>query len=222
MANAHVFPGGVLDEDDSSADWAQYAHSKSVRELFPYKPEHAIDSRAMRICAVRELFEETGMMLVAPREDEPQATPSLPPLYSRVHQFASIDAQRAAQASSSASARSLIDVLTAERRLLSVGHLAPWSRWLTPDFEAERRRFDTMFYLAAVEQPFEQLTNDPKEVASACWLSPKEALHMAINKEIILPPPTTYVLHELEQLETIEQVFAQSVNQNRIESSRAG
>jgi 8-oxo-dGTP pyrophosphatase MutT (NUDIX family) len=203
MANAHVFPGGVIDEDDKCASWTQRC---AVPEpAFPLQPEKS-DSMPLRVCAARELFEETGLLLA-----RPQSAAASTSIYSTAHSFASLPAQQAAQAASSASATSFRHTLSSECVLLDSLRLAPWMRWITPEFEAERRRFDTFFYLAALQKPFDKLTADPKEVAGSVWLSPVEALDLAQKQSIVLPPPTTYILRELEQLETIEQVFAQSV-----------
>lgn len=61
-------------------------------------------------------------------------------------------------------------------------------------------------------EPFLSLSNDPNEVASSLWLSPVEALEMARQRQIVLPPPTTYILRELQLVRTIDDVFAQSVS----------
>lgn len=57
--------------------------------------------------------------------------------------------------------------------------------------------------------PFTSLSGDPAEVSDALWLSPVEALDMARRKQLVLPPPTTYILHELEHIRTLEELFAQ-------------
>lgn len=214
MASAHVFPGGVLDDADRKADLWTPARCATKPIVFPIKTDTA-DSMALRLCAIRELFEETGLLLARPVKPAAASPASALPVYfSSQHTFPSISAQSAAQAASSANAESLAETLTREGAQLEPLKLAPWMRWITPEFEREKRRFDTLFYLAALDRTFEPLTSDPKEVAASCWLSPVEALSLAQERKIVLPPPTTYILREIEHLETIEQVFAHVPNRD--------
>jgi len=87
-----------------------------------------------------------------------------------------------------------------------VDKLIPWARWITPSFEP--RRYDTWFYVAALSSGPPNVSPDTKgEVTSTLWMSPAEALKAAVNKEIFLPPPTAYVLTELQHLNTMKSVF---------------
>ena len=58
MANAHVFPGGVREKADGSECWHRYCN------ITP-PTEEAATEVSRRICAVRELFEESGLLLSA-------------------------------------------------------------------------------------------------------------------------------------------------------------
>ena len=216
MANAHVFPGGVIDKHDEDEGWKQSNTIAAARGgasvkpgSYPFRSDKR-DSLAMRICALRELFEETGVLMARPNAAPAASSSPSPvassPLTSSVHSFPSLAAQRAAQKASSASAASLRPLLSSLGLAFEPHKLAPWSRWITPVFE--RRRYDTLFYLAALEAPVTTLTLDPAEVAEVRWLSPVEALDLARRREIVLPPPTTYILRELEFVRTIEEVFA--------------
>lgn len=166
MANAHVFPGGVLDPADEAAVWADASAgvstpvaAKPAPGCFPVRSDKH-DSLALRIGALRELFEETGLLLARPASAAAAAAADAPmpaaaaaaaaaaPYFSHAHTFPSADAQRAAQHASSAQASSLQQLLHQERLQLEAQKLAPWSRWITPVFE--KRRYDTLFYLAAV------------------------------------------------------------------------
>lgn len=252
MAGAHVFPGGVLDAEDGSTEWKPPIVAPITDATpFPLRTDKA-DSLALRICALRELFEETGLMLARPAATAESAvaaqsasaasapTAAATAAYFTPHSFSSPEAQRAAQqrssgkhaapssspssannGSSSSSNSSSGDpgpggfhaVLRSAALQLDVGNLVPWSRWITPTFE--KRRYDTLFYLAALPSAAQlQLQGDPREVVpgpdSIRWLSPVEALHLAEKKQIILPPPTTYILRELEQYHTMEQVIRQA------------
>jgi len=206
MASAHVFPGGVLDKADEEP-----LRLTSPAGRFPLRPDKG-DTMAMRICALRELFEETGLLLARPSSSgaaadaSGAAAPTANDLYSSAHSFSSLSVQQEAQKACSSSATSLSALLQREGLQLEPAKLAPWSRWITPVFE--KRRYDTMFYLAALPTPFLSLSGDPREVSSTLWLSPSEALSLAQRREIVLPPPTTYLLREIERARTIEDVLS--------------
>ncbi|XP_064168550.1 nucleoside diphosphate-linked moiety X motif 19 isoform X2 [Anguilla rostrata] len=90
MPNAYVFPGGLVDPSDFSNDWLETFKSfrhwpnfglgfvKQAPETRP--PIFATDRQklgslipsavALRICAVRETFEESGILLVVPKKEE--------------------------------------------------------------------------------------------------------------------------------------------------------
>ncbi|EDM07617.1 nudix (nucleoside diphosphate linked moiety X)-type motif 19, isoform CRA_b [Rattus norvegicus] len=86
MPGAHVFPGGVLDAADSSPDWVSLFAPRHTPPRFGLGPEpprqpsfpglfHGDadgaalpDDVALRICAIRETFEEAGVLLLRPRD----------------------------------------------------------------------------------------------------------------------------------------------------------
>jgi len=233
MASAHVFPGGVLDKADEDTDaWtmgapraaaaaaaaAALSSPSSYPSLnpagrFPLRQDKG-DSMALRICAVRELFEETGLLLARPASTAANASPAVVDdvLLSSAHSFPSLEAQQSSQKASSSNAGSLASMLTREHLQLEPFKLVPWSRWITPVFE--KRRYDTMFYLAALSAPYASLSADPREVSSMLWLSPREALDLASRRAIVLPPPTTYILREIEHARTVEEVMQHAPRRN--------
>ncbi|KAJ8252586.1 hypothetical protein COCON_G00218980 [Conger conger] len=90
MPKAYVFPGGLVESSDFSSDWLETFKSfrhwpnfglglvKQAPETRP--PIFATDRQklgspipsavALRICAVRETFEESGILLVVPKNEE--------------------------------------------------------------------------------------------------------------------------------------------------------
>jgi 8-oxo-dGTP pyrophosphatase MutT (NUDIX family) len=77
--------------------------------------------------------------------------------------------------------------------------LAPWARWLTPEFEP--RRFDTFFFLARLPdgQGARETGGEADRVA---WLAPAQAVRLPML------PPTRHTLAELARFATIDEVFA--------------
>lgn len=76
----HVFPGGVLDEADSSPDWLSvFGYLKSYLPslasphdlpLYTHVSGPLSGEVAFRICAIREMFEEAGVLLVRDKDDQ--------------------------------------------------------------------------------------------------------------------------------------------------------
>lgn len=93
----------------------------------------------------------------------------------------------------------------ANRKLLPAVHLLkPWARWITPD--AERRRFDTMFYVAMYEGSLSGRHNH-HEAEDLRWFSPDEILRDAAHGKLTLPPPTFVCLSEFLHFPTLADLL---------------
>jgi 8-oxo-dGTP pyrophosphatase MutT (NUDIX family) len=160
MAGAHVFPGGRVDDDDASFDHDRFA-----------------------VAAIRETWEETGVLLARSESGLPLTT------------RAPIDAVAARVVSG----LSFAQALTAVGLLPDVELLTPIAWWITP--EAEPRRYDTRFFFATVPSlQRHTATADGTEVVEGEWLTPHAALEAYRSGRITLSPPTLVTLEELAPL----------------------
>ncbi|MDQ2874155.1 MAG: NUDIX hydrolase, partial [Actinomycetota bacterium] len=153
-----VFPGGSVDARDADEDvaWAG-PDAREWGRLLAAPPELA---RALVCAAVRETFEESGIVLAGETPDRVVADPT------------SDDWERDRNALLDRSL-SLAGLLARRRLVLRSDLLRPWSRWITPIVEP--RRFDTRFFAAAL--PGGQRTRDVGgEAAATAWTGPQEAL----------------------------------------------
>lgn len=174
-AGMHAFPGGTVDPRDVSDErlaWSGPPPAEWARRL-------RTDEGAARgyVCAaVRETFEESGVLLVEPNVDPVGAD---------------WDADRAALVTRELA---LSDLL--ERRGLAVRAdlLAPWAHWVTPRFE--QRRYDTWFFLAALPDG-QQARDVSGEADRVEWVRPSDAVAAAARGEVSMLPPTWVVLDEL-------------------------
>jgi 8-oxo-dGTP pyrophosphatase MutT (NUDIX family) len=160
MAGAHVFPGGKVDADDALPEQDPFA-----------------------ICAIRETFEECGVLLARPESGLPLSTHD------------PIDAVTARVAAGEPFAFALHAV----GLVPDVEALTPLAWWVTP--EAEPRRYDTRFFFAVVPPLQRQSARaDGVEVEDGVWLTPTQALQQAHEGTIRLAPPTLVTLEELAPL----------------------
>jgi 8-oxo-dGTP pyrophosphatase MutT (NUDIX family) len=176
-----VFPGGGVDprDFDSSVAWAgptstDWAGRLGVEEEL---------ARAIVCAAVRETFEESGVLLAGDSADTVVADTT----------GADWEADRVALESRELS---MTDFLTRRGLVLRTDLLGAWSGWLTPTFEP--RRYRTWFFVAVL--PEGQVTRDVStESTEVLWLSASEALDQAESGELMMLPPTYLTCLEVLQ-----------------------
>jgi 8-oxo-dGTP pyrophosphatase MutT (NUDIX family) len=175
---AYVFPGGSVDPADS--DPAVGWHGPDPAEFGARLGASAEMARALVTAAVRETFEESGVLFAGQPGGGPLAAPSGP----------SWEADREALA---AGAVTLAGLLSRRGLVLRADLLVPWARWITP--EGEPRRFDARFFAAAL--PAGQVpTGHAAESDHIAWLRPADAIAAARAGEISLFPPTAATLND--------------------------
>ena len=187
---AYVFPGGSVDPRDADEDVAWTGPDAAEwGRIFDAPPAQA---RELVCAAVRETFEESGVLLAGESAD------------SVVADTTSDDWEADRQALLDHSL-SLAEVLARRRLVLRADLLRPWSRWITPVIEP--RRFDTRFFAAAL--PACQLTRDVGgEAAEVAWVRPADAIAAGRRGEIRLFPPTAVSLSELADCGDVATVLA--------------
>ncbi len=186
--NMYAFPGGSVDPRDADAEvgWtgpstAAWAARFGLGEA---------DARAVVCAAVREVFEESGVLLAGPDE-------------STVVGDVSGQDWEAARVALLAREVALGELLASRGLIVRSDLLVPWARWLTPEFE--RRRFDTFFFLARL--PVDQRTRDVGgEADHTVWVSPAEAATLPML------PPTLFTLRELSAYGDIDAALDASAD----------
>jgi len=179
VPGAYVFPGGRVDAADADPGWEPLLLTGLPTEPPPQ----------FRIAAVRELFEETGVLLASSATGR-----ALVP-----HEDAGL---RAAREELLGDRGTLSDVLSARGLRLDPGALVYFAHWITP--RAEPRRFDTRFFMAALP-PGQVALADAREVSDAIWLTPTAALRRFGDGLLPMVFPT---VHSLELLAAHDSVAA--------------
>lgn len=176
---AYVFPGGSVDARDADEEvgWAG-PDAADWGRIFAAPPSLA---RALVCAAVRETFEESGVLLAGESADSVVADTTSDEW----------EADRQALLDRSLS---LAEMLARRRLVVRSDLLRPWSRWITPVIEP--RRFDARFFAAAL--PSGQRTRDVGgEAAEVAWVQPAAAVEAGRRGEIRLFPPTAVTLSEI-------------------------
>ncbi|MFZ0158871.1 MAG: hypothetical protein WAL50_07570 [Kineosporiaceae bacterium] len=172
-----VFPGGAVEAADAELGLT----------CRPRLPAHLV-------AAVRETFEECGVLLAEPDRDRggPQLT-------------ADAGQWEAWRQDLLAGHLELAEVLRAAGARLSADLLHPWAHWVTPAFEA--RRFDTLFYLARVPAG-QQPRHLEGEGDQAGWVDAADAVRRHAEGLLPMLPPTLVCLEELAAASSVSELFA--------------
>jgi 8-oxo-dGTP pyrophosphatase MutT (NUDIX family) len=183
-----AFPGGGVDRRDADATVAWHGPAPDWwAERFSVPPSLA---RELVCAAVRETFEESGVLLAGPSSD---AVVSDTRPYAAARQ-ALVDREI-----------SLAGFLADAGLVLRADLLRPWANWVTP--VEERRRFDTRFFLAAVPAG-QRADGATSEASDAGWYTPTEALDDWKQGRRGLLPPTWTTLAELEECGSLADAMA--------------
>jgi 8-oxo-dGTP pyrophosphatase MutT (NUDIX family) len=174
-----VFPGGRVDEADAQLPIPDAA-AAAVATRFGDTLETA---RKLIGAAVRETFEETGVLLTQPRSPDLSAARE------------DIESGRA----------SFGDLLAEHGLRPDVTALAPWAHWITP--VGEPRRYDARFFLAAL--PAGARARDlTSESVVAGWVRPADGLADVEAGRRSMMPPTLITLRSLVPFATVQHVLA--------------
>lgn len=172
-AGMYAFPGGSVDRRDADAELAWSGPSPATwAERHGFADERL--ARASVCAAVRETFEESGVLLAGPTPDTVVEDTTGPDW----------DADRTALVGHELS---FAELLSRRGLVLRSDLLALVSHWITP--RAESRRFDTRFFLAAL--PARQRTRDVSgEADRVAWVRPAAALEAVRAGQMRMMPPT--------------------------------
>ncbi|PYR69660.1 MAG: NUDIX hydrolase [Acidobacteria bacterium] len=182
MGGAHVFPGGGVDDEDRLDDIDALSDgSAEAAALMSDVPREV--ALAHHVAALRELFEEAGVLLArqVPTQQLERYRRDL-----------------------LAGQTTFGDIVRGERLRLAFDELAYFAHWVTP--EIETRRFDTRFFIARSPEG-QTPVHDEGETSHSEWFAPLAAIERCRSGVISLPPPTWTTLSMLSRFGSIDEVF---------------
>ena len=187
FGSIYVFPGGKLDQEDSTPELYSYCKgmtdSEASRKLGIEK-----DGLAYWIACIRECFEEVGVLLTETNDSIIQDTFKLNALRDKLNN----------------QEISFKDICISEALNLRAKDIVPCAHWITPTIEP--KRFDTRFFLAKVD--FKQLaSHDGFELTESIWITPQDALKKLEKGEMNMIIPTIENIKALVQFSSSKDAF---------------
>lgn len=181
VPDAFVFPGGSVKPQDIEAELVPGLCA-------PVASGPTALGSGFRVAALRECFEEAGVLL-ARRGDRPLAITA-----ADIPRFAAYrDALYADQTT-------LADIAARDELTLATDDLLWWAHWITP--EAMPRRFRAHFFLAPMPEQ-QEAVHDQRETTAGRWITPQDALDDFARGEFPLVFATIHQLRELAQVASL-------------------
>ena len=198
-----VFPGGSVDANDDSSEFQAISIHRSDAEASKLMGLQ-VGGLAYYIAAIREAFEEAGILLALQKDTFQPLDLSNPDVEKRFQQHRN---------DINDSNRNFIEIIKDENLIMDAGDMHYIARWITP--AGPPRRFDARFFIARI--PTNQTPiHDDGELVHSKWISPKEILRRAEAEEMVLMSPTLRMVKNLALFDSARQVI-ESAAANQID-----
>ena len=190
-----VFPGGAVDGNDDPNFFENYCTHRSDQEA-SHLLGIADGGLAYYVAAVREAFEEAGVLLAIHKDNHISLDIKTPEDRER------FDAHRDRV---NDNGDHFLDVIESEKLLLDVGQMHYIARWITP--EGPPRRFDARFFVTRMPTN-QNPRHDDHELVHCEWISPTEILEREKAGDMVLMSPTLRMIKTLAQFKSADEVIA--------------
>jgi 8-oxo-dGTP pyrophosphatase MutT (NUDIX family) len=195
MSEHHVFPGGALDDQDLTNE--SKARVIGIDEnVIANLTEICADPINLWIIAIRELFEETGVLIATNEAGSLLGRIEEKPKKLKKYQI-KIQKKR----------KTMTDILTKENLYYAANNLRYFGRLVTPKMSPIR--FDTQFFICKFPQK-QNINLFTNELTESLWGSPKILLELFKKRQIKMIFPQYSTLQRLQKFKTIEEVFENS------------
>lgn len=183
VPGAYVFPGGRVDEADTDRRLLERADGLDA-DAEP-RPDYWM-------AAVREAFEETGVLLGRDGDGETAPDAGADP---------ALAGWRDALLEDRATLHGLLEATSLR---LAFGDVVPCAHWITP--VVEPRRYDTRFFLARCPAD-RDVVHDEREMTDAVWLRPETALERFRDGRLPMVFPTVKTLESLAGFASVDDAL---------------
>lgn len=193
VGGAYVFPGGAVDASDSSPEVEAFCTGRTDVEA---SIQLGLDKGGLAfwVAAVRECFEEAGVLLAAGADGNVVSLTD-PSTAARFAEWRhAVDH----------SEKSMVDLCEAENLRIMAGDIHYFAHWITP--VGPGRRYDTRFFVAAAP-PDQRPVHDDREVIATIWVNPAEALRQHEAGELFMIFPTIKNLQAISRFDTAGELL---------------
>ncbi|XP_033120239.1 nucleoside diphosphate-linked moiety X motif 19-like [Anneissia japonica] len=182
FAGAEVFPGGAVDDADFSLDWVELFKEAGINSIVDFgkmltiqgerplvftekretsSPSTIPSELAFRICAIRETFEEAGVLMLKSFQDV-QNNQCTEVTFAKNYQHPSLSESKIDEWRHRVheDAHQFILLCRSLQCIPDVWSLMEWSDWLTPS--TNKKRYDTMFFMCCMKD-VPEVKHDAKE-----------------------------------------------------------
>lgn len=201
VADSYVFPGGALDEEDCDENFEPLCRGLDLSAAAGIIPDMPTPVRSLGawVAAVRETFEEVGIMLAYDRQG-------------RLLAFRDeAESARFAEHRRRLNQKSITlkTILEQEKLTLATDRIFYYSHWITP--ELSPIRYNVRFFAAVA--PEDQVPgHDGLELTGHVWITPGEALQANREGRFKMVLPTIMTLRELALFDSVERVIRSTRN----------
>jgi len=197
MSAHHVFPGGGIEAQDMTIESRARIIGPDKRVLGIVK-EVCDEPSDLWIIAIRELFEETGIIIATKdREHLIKITQENCTKFKNYQVKLQKDQE------------TMTGILKKESLYYAANYLKYFGRLITP--KSSPIRFDTQFFLCKFPQN-QNINLFRDEVTEGLWGSPRFFLELFRKKKIKLIFPQYITLNRLKRFKTIQEAFSNSRN----------
>jgi len=198
MGKAFVYPGGQLDPADCTPGLAVFASGITAEDVKQRLNEPDLPNEkalGLLFAAVRETFEESGVLLARSTSGK-DIDFNDQKIRERFAEYRTMIHQQE---------MTLEDLAEKEGLFFKLKDLIPFAHWVTP--EAERKRFDTRFFMARM--PFgQEPVHDSREMTETLWTTPGKAFSKHDAGEILLMPPTLKTIDEMAGRSSVAELLS--------------
>ncbi len=189
----YVFPGGKVDPADSHGEIAALCPGLSDSEASA-RLGIAEGGLAYWVAALRECFEECGVLLAHDANDLP-VDPHAATARGRFHTY---------QQGLRDGSLSMVDICRSEQMHLSVRRMRYFSHWITP--EGPPRRYNTRFFITEVPAD-QQADHDEWESVNSVWTRAQTALDRWRAGELQMIHPTVLTLQSILNVASVAELL---------------
>lgn len=198
-----VFPGGTVDPDDSLGIYE--AHCRKSDLDASKRLEVDSGGLAYYVAAIREAFEEAGILLALTGASDESLSMSALADKTRYHDYRGLVHRGELP---------LSQIIETEDLTLDTAVIHYVARWITPPVVP--KRFDTRFFLTRMPQNQHPI-HDDKELVNSGWFEPADLIKRAATGEIAVMEPTLRMLESLVPFDRVDDAMqAASIGRDAI------